>query len=148
MQTQIPYGYIHLIICLVHASCLANSIFCGIQFGILLQNASTRGSDELISVVVPLVIVRMLRVMLVPLLLDGLICVGTVIAMPMGTDTDDFPAGAFVECLADECLSVGAALEAWQPDAHLLTKKGGVAPDMGLAVANEADVSKPAQASG
>ena len=148
MQTQIPYGYIHLIICLVHASCLANSIFCGIQFGILLQNASTRGSDELISVVVPLVIVRMLRVMLVPLLLDGLICVGTVIAMPMGTDTDDFPAGAFVECLEDECLSVGAALEAWQPDAHLLTKKGGVAPDMGLAVANEADVSKPAQASG
>ena len=147
MQTQIPYGYIHLIICLVHASCLANSIFCGIQFGILLQSASDRGSDELIAVVVPLVIVRMMRVMLVPLLLDGLICVGTVIAMPMGTDKDDFPAGAFLECLEDECLSVGAALEAWQPDAHLLTKKGGVAPDMGLAVAIKADVSKLAQAS-
>ena len=85
--------------------------------------------------------------MLVPLLLDGLICVGTVIAMPMGTDKDDFPAGAFLECLEDECLSVGAALEAWQPDAHLLTKKGGVAPDMGLAVAIKADVSKLAQAS-
>ncbi len=130
MQTQIPYGYIHLIIMLVHATCLANSIFCGIHFGnVLEQTYAKNNGEDGIKVLVPLAIVRSLRIVLVPLLLDGMIFVGTVIAMPMGTDEDDYPAGAFVECLEDECLAVGASMEAFQPE-MLLTKKGGKPPDL------------------
>ena len=34
MQTQLPYGYIHLILVIVQFTCLANSIYCGIHLGI------------------------------------------------------------------------------------------------------------------
>ena len=61
---------------------------------------------------VPLLIVRTLRIVFIPMLLDGLILVGTVIAMPLGDDVDDFPSGTYLENLEDECESVGAAVEA------------------------------------
>ena len=37
--------------------------------------------------------------------------VGTVIAMPLGDDVDDFPSGTYLENLEDECESVSAAVE-------------------------------------
>lgn len=131
MQTQIPYGYIHLIIMLVHATCLANSIYCGIHFGNVCEQvyADDEGGAEVdgLKVIIPLAIVRVMRIILVPLLLDGMIYVGTIIANPMGTDEDDFPGGAFLECLEDECLAPGAATEGFSVEA-LLTRKGASQP--------------------
>ena len=37
LQCQLPYGYVHLILLVIHATCLANSIFSGIQLGHVLQ---------------------------------------------------------------------------------------------------------------
>ena len=37
--------------------------------------------------------VRVMRIIFIPMLLDGMLLVGTVIAMPLGDDDDDFPAG-------------------------------------------------------
>jgi len=119
MQTQIPYGYIQLIIMMVHFTCVANSIYCGIHLGLVVDAALDNGDGA--KVIIPIAIVRIMRILLVPLLLDGMILVGSVIAMPMGVDEDDYPAGVFMECLEDECLAVGAANEAIDPG-QLLTK--------------------------
>ena len=37
LQCQLPYGYVHLILLVIHATRLANSIFSGIQLGHVLQ---------------------------------------------------------------------------------------------------------------
>ena len=61
-----------------------------------------------------------------PLLLDGMLLIGSVIAMPLGDDDDDFPAGSFLEHLEDDCLAPGAAIEQMHPafsDVTNLTKK-------------------------
>jgi hypothetical protein len=49
------------------------------------------------------------------LLLDGMLFIGHVIAMPLGDDHDDFPAGALLEALEDDCLACGAANEQFHP---------------------------------
>ena len=121
MQTQLPYGYIHLILCLVHVTALANSIYCGIHLGIVMKE--TVGYGDGAEVLVPLIFVRVLRILFIPLLLDGMLLIGTVIAMPLGDDSDDFPAGAFIESLEEDVLVNGAANELYAPE-KLLSKKG------------------------
>jgi hypothetical protein len=54
----------------------------------------------------------------------GMLFIGSVIAMPLGDDDDDFPAGAFLEELEDDCLACGAATELVRPEAKLIQKKG------------------------
>ena len=48
-------------------------------------------------------------------LLDGMLLIGSVIAMPLGDDEDDFPAGSFIESLEDACLAPGSAIEQYHP---------------------------------
>ena len=48
--------------------------------------------------------------------------VGTVIANPLGDDQDDFPSGSYLEEMEDECLAVGAAVEAFHP-ANMMRQK-------------------------
>ena len=47
---------------------------------------------------------------------------GTVIANPLGDDQDDFPSGSYLEEIEDECLAVGAAVEAFHP-ANMMRRK-------------------------
>ena len=42
LQCQLPYGYVHLILLIIHATCFANSIFSGIQLGHTLQARAIR----------------------------------------------------------------------------------------------------------
>ena len=128
MQTQLPYAYVHIIIILVHITCFANSIYCGIHLGHVIGLAIA--ADEAAQVLIPLIAVRAFRICFIPLLLDGMIIIGTIIALPMGDDMDDFPAGAFIEGLEEETLADGAALEAFHPASKLLTKKGEAPKDM------------------
>ena len=121
MQTQLPYGYIHLILIVVQITCLANSIFCGIHLGQMIKTAAA--SSDAPEVLIPLFLIRFLRIVLVPLLLDGMLLIGSVIAQPLGDDEDDFPAGAFLEALEDECLAPGAALEQYHPVSSLTKKE-------------------------
>jgi len=113
MQTQLPYGYIHLILTVVHITCLANSIFCGIHLGQTMREAMDTHDEA--PVWIPLIFVRIMRICFIPLLLDGMLLIGTVIAMPLGSDDDDFPCGAFLEHLEDDLLSPGAANEILTP---------------------------------
>ena len=113
MQTQLPYGYIHLILIVVQLTCVANSIYCGIHLGQMMRTASVE--NDVTQVLVPLIIVRFMRIVFVPLLLDGMLLIGSVIAMPLGDDEDDFPAGSFIESLEDECLAPGSAIEQYHP---------------------------------
>lgn len=123
MQTQLPYGYIHLILIVVHLTCVANTIFCGIHLGQMIK--VTLEANDAPEVLIPLIFVRVMRIIFVPLLLDGMLLIGSIIAMPLGDDEDDFPAGAFLESMEDECLAPGAALEQLHPAyANNLTKKG------------------------
>ena len=122
MQTQLPYAYVQLIILLVHVTCTANSIYCGIHLGHVVELAVA--ADEAPQILIPLILVRVLRICFIPLLLDGMVLIGTVIALPMGDDDDDFPAGAFLEDFEEECLADGAAFEAFHPPSKLLAKKG------------------------
>ena len=64
-------------------------------------------------------IIRFMRIVFVPLLLDGMLLIGSVIAMPLGDDEDDFPAGSFLETLEDDCLVPGVAIEQLHPEARL-----------------------------
>lgn len=125
MGTQLPYGYIHLILIVVHLTCLANSIFCGIHLGQMIRS-TTQGHD-VPEVLGPLLVIRVIRTVFVPMLLDGMILIGSVIAMPLGDDEDDFPAGGFIEAMEDECLAPGAALEQFHPASsekiHLITEE-------------------------
>jgi len=120
MQTQLPYGYIHLILIMVQLTSLANSIFCGIHLGQTMKQAQANG--DAVQIWIPLIFVRVMRIIFIPLLLDGMLFIGHVISMPLGDDDDDFPAGSFIEDLEDDCLACGAALEQFHP-ASLLTKK-------------------------
>jgi hypothetical protein len=69
MQTQLPYGYVQLIVVIVQVTCLANSIFCGIHLGTTLRESVE--AREGVAVFAPLIIVRLMRIVFVPLLLDG-----------------------------------------------------------------------------
>ena len=44
------------------------------------------------------------------------------IANPLGDDQDDFPSGSYLEEMEDECLAVGAAVEAFHP-ANMMRQK-------------------------
>ena len=44
------------------------------------------------------------------------------IANPLGDDQDDFPSGSYLEEIEDECLAVGAAVEAFHP-ANMMRQK-------------------------
>lgn len=110
LNTQVPFGYLHLLLVTAALTAFANALYCGIGLAAILKTLG--GKPEMgPQTLVPLFIVRTLRIVFIPMLLDGLILVGTVIAMPLGNDVDDFPAGTFVENLEDECASVGAAIE-------------------------------------
>ena len=37
LNCQLPYGYIHLILLIIHATCLANTLYSGIQLGTVLR---------------------------------------------------------------------------------------------------------------
>ena len=130
MQTQLPYGYIQLILFLVHVTCIANTIFCGVYVGVVVGECERHADDLCVtSSLIPLVLVRVMRVLLVPIVLDGMLLIGTVIAMPLGDDEDDFPAGAFLEALEDDVLAPGAALERLHPAEPL----DGKAPQLAVA---------------
>ena len=79
----------------------------------MIRTSSTE--HDMPQVLVPLIIVRFMRIVFVPLLLDGMLLIGSVIAMPLGDDEDDFPAGSFIESLEDECLAPGSAIEQYHP---------------------------------
>ena len=64
-----------------------------------------------------------MRIVFVPLLLHGMMLIGTVIANPLGDDPDDFPSACYLEEMEDECLAVDAALEAYHPRDLLMQKK-------------------------
>lgn len=113
MQTQIPYGFINLIQVLVHMTCLSNSIYCGIHLG--QAYGHTVKINSAAQVLIPLGTVRVFRICMVPILLDGMLLIGKIIALPMGTDADDFRAGTHLEALEDSCLAPGAANERYHP---------------------------------
>jgi hypothetical protein len=110
LNTQIPFGYLHLLLVMVAITSFANALYCGVGLGTTLKDLQSKG-DAGAETLVPLLIVRTLRIIFIPMLLDGLILVGTVIAMPLGDDVDDFPSGTYLENLEDECESVSAAVE-------------------------------------
>jgi len=116
-QTQLPYGYVHLILTIVHLTILANTIYCGIDLGQLMQEAFA--TEDVVQVLAPAISVRLLRITLVPVLLNGMVMMATVIAMPLGEDDDDFPCGCFMEDLEDEILAQGATTEAFDPTTKL-----------------------------
>jgi hypothetical protein len=109
MSTQLPYGYVNLIQVIVQVTCLANSVYCGIHLG---QTMSEAVSPQVWA---PLIFIRLIRVCMVPLLLDGLLVVGRVVALPLGEDEDDFRAGAQLEALEDELLATASAAEQFYP---------------------------------
>jgi len=113
LQCQLPYGYIHLILVIVHATCIANSMYSGIHLGSVIRQGVDNGSGP--ELFIPLILIRCLRIVFVPLLLDGMMVIGTVIANPLGDEADDFPSGSYMEELEDECLAVAAAIESFHP---------------------------------
>jgi len=118
LNTPLPYGYMHLILIVVHATCLANSIFCGISLGTMAREVIDDGSGP--EAWVPFVFVRLLRIAFIPVLLDGMLIVCDVIANPMGDDKDDLPAGALLEHMEDEILVSMHAVEKAHPAATLM----------------------------
>jgi len=113
LQSQLPYGYIHLILLTVQLTSLANTIYCGIHLGQTIQDFVNNG--EGVPILAPLIFVRIMRICFIPLLLDGMLFIGHVIALPLGNDCDDFPAGAFLESLEEDCMACGAANEQFHP---------------------------------
>lgn len=121
LTCQLPYGYVHLILLIVHVTCLANSLYCGIQLGCHLRDAHVAGASAYIWL--PIVFTRILRIIFLPIMLDGMLLIGTVIANPLGDDADDFPMGAYLEELEDECLAISFATESFHPKSLMLQKK-------------------------
>merc|ERR1719230_360478 len=99
---------------------MANSIFSGIHLGLIMRECSD--DDEGLNIWLPLLIVRILRMIFVPLLLDGMMVIGSVIANPLGHEADDFPGGSYLEEVEDECLAMGAAVEACHPSSYVMKK--------------------------
>lgn len=119
--THLPYGLINLLQFIVHMTCITNTIFSGVHLGTTIRNHHPAHS------LIWLGIVRFCRVCLLPLLLDGVLLVARVIALPMGLDRDDFRAGAHLEYLEDSCLAPGAAVERYHPafsKTNAMIKKG------------------------
>jgi len=137
METQLPYGYIHLILLIVQLTCLANTIFCGIHLGETVRTVIDSIDDptqittltQSALILAPLTFVRLIRIVFVPLLLDGMLLIGTVIAMPLGDDEDDFPAGSFVERMEDECMATAVAIESFDAGKALAAKPVAVGQD-------------------
>jgi len=118
LNTPLPYGYMHLILIVVHVTSLATSIYCGINMGVTLHdecNVHAPAGDW-----VPFIIVRVMRIVFIPVLLKGLLVVCDVISNPMGDDEDDLPAGALLEHMEDEILAGIRAVEVAHPAALLL----------------------------
>lgn len=116
LNTPLPYGYMHLILMIVHATCFANSVFCGIHLGATLREVINdhAGPESFL----PFILVRAMRIAFIPVLLDGLLLVCDVIANPLGDDRDDLPAGALLEHMEDEMLvGMGAVEKAHPADA-------------------------------
>ena len=109
LNTQIPFGYLHLLLVVTSVTAFANSFYCGVSLGSTLKDLNSKHAGA--ETYLPYLFVRTLRILFVPMLLDGLMVIGTVIAMPLGNDLDDYPAGTFFENLEDECATVGAAVE-------------------------------------
>lgn len=101
LSTQLPYGLVNLLQIVVHMTCLTNSVFCGIHLGTAMKHLHPAHS------LVPLTIIRTSRVCLLPVVLDGILLIARIIALPMGLDRDDFVAGAHIEALEDACLAPG-----------------------------------------
>jgi len=122
LNTQLPYGYMHLILVFVHATCFANSIFCGIHLGDALHEMADEHAGP--ESCVPFIAVRVMRILFIPILLDGLLLVCDVIANPLGDDEDDLPAGQLLEHLEDEVLAAMVVLDKAHP-ANLLAPSEG-----------------------
>mmetsp|Transcript_48866 Transcript_48866/g.135574 ORF Transcript_48866/g.135574 Transcript_48866/m.135574 type:complete len:160 (-) Transcript_48866:355-834(-) len=120
LTCQIPFGYVHLILLLVHLTCFCNTLYTGINFGEMLSqlHRQNAGPEEY----VPLYIARILRLLLLPLILDGMMLIGSVIANPLGTEADDFPSSRYLEEMEDEGLAVSEGIVAYHPSSTMIKK--------------------------
>jgi hypothetical protein len=120
LTCQMPFGYVHLILLLVHLTCFCNTLYTGINFGEMLSqlHRQNAGPEEY----VPLYIARILRLLLLPLILDGMMLIGSVIANPLGTEADDFPSSRYLEEMEDEGLAVSEGIVAYHPSSTMIKK--------------------------
>ena len=123
-RTQLPYGFINLIQVVVHMTCFANTIYCGIHLGNAYDLMRQTAPADAARVLIPLTIIRILRIVLIPVLLDGMLLIGRIVALPMGTDADDFRAGAHLEALEDACLCHGVSASRGQGPLRANARRG------------------------
>lgn len=97
LDTQLPFMYVHLLACLVHAANLIAAMDAGTSAAHYVMDSTDVGGQA------PKPTIRLLQVVLQTFFYNAVLEIGQIFSDPLGTDFEDFPRHAWHCFMRNEC---------------------------------------------